>query len=424
MSGLTPLVDTLLATRLAQRVDLVPLKAQGEVAGPGPVAPVEKIANEIRLPSRAAFERLVAIDLPGSRPQAPVAFLTNTAVQVKLSVLVQAVNAILETGSGEGRFLRGVQPLLPDAQVPQTQLLAATLVHVVASSGLFYESHLKQYAVGLRTLAQMIQEPQALLGQGSESPSAVAGGTAADQATVEPGMDVARQAGAEEAGDFSKALNAPPTRTPPALDAVTGHGAQLNAAGIRPALVGLAASLDITNFSAIYAAASESSIATIAAAYSGLGDEPPVELSGRPDVAINSRGSDAVLIHPEAVALVRQQIELLDSPVFKWRGEVWPGTQMDWEIAEQGGRDESSLHEPDKLCKWLTKLTVQMPTLGTVEVRLSLDGAILSAGVNVHVPATATALTRSADELNQQLAVHGLKLEKLEINQFNQFNQI
>ena len=73
MSGLTPLVDTLLATRLAQRVDLVPLKAQGEVAGPGPVAPVEEIANEIRLPSRAAFERLVAIDLPGSRPQAPVA---------------------------------------------------------------------------------------------------------------------------------------------------------------------------------------------------------------------------------------------------------------------------------------------------------------------------------------------------------------
>ena len=83
MSGVTPLVDTLLATRLGQRVDLVPLKAQAEIAGPGAVANVQKVDNDIRLPSREALQRELGVGLvarsgipkarplPGPKPPSP-----------------------------------------------------------------------------------------------------------------------------------------------------------------------------------------------------------------------------------------------------------------------------------------------------------------------------------------------------------------
>lgn len=424
MSGLTPLVDTLLATRLAQRVDLVPLKAQGEVAGPGSIAPVEEVTNDVRLPSKAAFQSQLAIDLHDGRSRGPIAAPPNVAARVTLSAVAQAVSAVLESDSGQASFIRGAQALCAPAQVPQTQLLAATLAHVVASSGLFYESHLKQYAAGTRTLAQMIQEPQALLGGGVQSSPNILEATSADPLAIQPGVATAGRIGTAQGSDLSQPMNMLPVRMAPDLDAEAGHGARLGLAGTGPAPAGLAASLDIANFSAIYKATGESSIATLAAAAAGRGEELVVDLPRSPLFAVNSLGSAPVLIHPDAVALVRQQLELLDSPVFKWRGEAWPGAQMEWEIAENGSHDESAAHGQAKLHKWATQLNVQMPTLGMVQVRLDLEGSVLSAAVNVLEQAAAATLKRSADALNQQLSVHGLQLQVLEINQSNQINQI
>ena len=49
------------------------------------------------------------------------------------------------------------------SQPPVASQLSATLAHAVANSGLFYESHLAQLTAGTRTLAQLMQEPQARL---------------------------------------------------------------------------------------------------------------------------------------------------------------------------------------------------------------------------------------------------------------------
>lgn len=57
MSGVTSLVDTMLPSKLTQRVDLVPLKPEVEIAGTEAVANVEKVSNDVRLPSRAAMLR-------------------------------------------------------------------------------------------------------------------------------------------------------------------------------------------------------------------------------------------------------------------------------------------------------------------------------------------------------------------------------
>ena len=55
MIGLTGLVDTQLASKLSQRLDLLALKAEVQIDGPGPVIQVEKVVNNVGLFSRAAL---------------------------------------------------------------------------------------------------------------------------------------------------------------------------------------------------------------------------------------------------------------------------------------------------------------------------------------------------------------------------------
>jgi len=69
--------------------------------------------------------------------------------------------------------------------------LALALSHAMQGSGLFYESHLRDFAFGRRTLAQMRGEPQAQAGR--ETP----GGTASDSARARAGGDGTASSGSQ-----------------------------------------------------------------------------------------------------------------------------------------------------------------------------------------------------------------------------------
>jgi len=165
MSGVTPLVDTLLPTTLTQRTDLIPLKPEVTISGPEPVPDAEKNANDPRLPSRAAIDRKLGAELldePGTNG-------TNRRVAgdgtPTLSSTARAISAILRSqGDADIAAVRGSAPLWRLPVAPAAHLLAPMLVRTVAGSGLFYESHLSRYASGKFTLEQLAQEPQARLG--------------------------------------------------------------------------------------------------------------------------------------------------------------------------------------------------------------------------------------------------------------------
>lgn len=332
MSGVTPLIDTLLATRLAQRVDLVPLKGQVDIAGPGAVPCAGKVDNDIRLPSRAALQQQLSVGLAGqgakSNASPPLASPVGTVI---LSAVARTISAILDLPSGTVPKILGAEPLWPHPQPPLAHLLATTLAHTVASSGLFYESHLKQYAAGTRTLAQLVQEPQARL-----AASYGRAGVAANQNVPFPGI----------------AGPAPGVETPEAssLDAVRSHN--------------------------------------------------PV----------------AAAIHPDAIALVRQQLELLAVPVFRWGGEAWPGTPMNWEIHEELNERQTAAADGEAVQRtWTTRLAMTLPTLGAVEVRLSLAGSTLQVHLAARENTTLALLSDGGHELPQRFGAVGLQLTGLQI---------
>ncbi len=328
MSGITPLIDTLLATRLAQRVDLVPLKGALEITDPQALPGIQKAVNEVRLPSRAArqqtLEQMQLDSAAGSKTSARLGTQAANS-NVTLSAAVRALAAMLEPVEGPASQVLGVKPLWSASRAPVGSELTAALRHTVDTSGLFYESHLLQFAGGARTLAQLTQEPQALL-------------------QLRP-------------GEAAPTASAVPQRS---------------------------------------------------SADSQLENSKPV--------AVANTG-----IHPDAVALVRQQLDMLAAPVFRWAGEAWPGTPLRWEIEQQPDDRPQASDSEAPLPVWSSRLRVDLPKLKAVEVRLSLVGNNLQLRLAASEDSTLALLGTGYQELPQRLGALGLQLGGLHIDALTPF---
>lgn len=77
-----------------------------------------------------------------------------------LSPAARLLAQVLQSAPGTAPPLAGTAPLAPQG-APDPAQLAAQLQQAIAKSGLFYESHLAQWADGKRPLAELMAEPQA-----------------------------------------------------------------------------------------------------------------------------------------------------------------------------------------------------------------------------------------------------------------------
>lgn len=378
MSGVTPLVDTLLATRLASRPDLVPLKSQAEIAGPGAVTHAEKTVNDVRLPSRAALEQQLGVALAGrddghpSRTAAPDGAVT-------LSATARAIGAILGGPGGPELKIKGVEPLWPDQRAPLGHLLAPQLARTVALSGLFYEFHLQQHAASLRSLEELGREPQAGL-------------------TLLNMKAASAHAGAE-----------------PLLAARPSH------AGVAPMPVPppaeAASRLEAPPLSTVYGPAG--TLENRRPSRQGVAERDPE--APRPAVpAAGASGSGnpvTAAIHPEAMTLVRLQLELLTVPVFRWEGEAWPDAPVDWSIYEEPqSESQTDAGEGEAApAAWTTRMAITLPSLKSIEVRLTLAGAALQVHVASDEDAALAVLDGGRKALSERFAAAGLQLTGLQI---------
>ncbi|MDN5936849.1 MAG: flagellar hook-length control protein FliK, partial [Nitrosospira sp.] len=124
-------------------------------------------------------------------------------------------------------------------------------------------------------------------------------------------------------------------------------------------------------------------------------------------------------VHPGAVALVRQQLEVLEMRHFVWQGEAWPGQTVAWDAAEEAqgrGEPETEGSDPPPSAVWQTRLRLTLPNLGAVTVSLRLDARGLGemSGVDVRLtavePVTAAVLRAGAAPLANGLDAAGIKL--------------
>jgi hypothetical protein len=98
------------------------------------------------------------------------------------------------------------------------------------------------------------------------------------------------------------------------------------------------------------------------------GDRPLEELMHEPQ-ALLKRTADPV--HPQATALVQQQLATLDTRQIVWTGHVWPDQPLEWRIEEEPPHDRAPDEAP---ASWKTSLRLTLPQLGAMTATLSLYG--------------------------------------------------
>ena len=397
-----PAVDALLAAKLSSaRPDLAVLQTEVGTSMPvGPMAEIQKVKNDVRLPSHAMLEAPLAGGTPPALPRADA----PPSIDTRWSAAARVISAVLADLHAEPEPVRGAAPLWASPQeAPSGTVLAAALGRSVSGSGLFYESHLLEFAMGLRTLPQLAEEPQVRLTQlqplqqpaaaGTPQPLALPPSVAAQPAAVTPFFAAG--------GPAPAAPGALPQALPSEMASNTGApSAQTHQAALGSA----------RHMAMMAALAGEEHMASL-----GAGETSAANASAR--VAVPAT---AELIHPQTAALVHQQLDLLATAVFRWSGQAWPEVPMAWSIHEEteqpGDAPEGRGDERGTpLRRWTTTVSLTLPRLGAVDLRLGLAGDMVQAHLAASEAATLARLRSDGGELAPRLEAAGLRLQDLQI---------
>ncbi|MCA8223301.1 MULTISPECIES: flagellar hook-length control protein FliK [Burkholderia] len=404
-------IDSVAAALLASRLDSLLTGGVASAAAGGAAAQVGTPGAGVAPSSEAG----------GALPQPPAA-----STQTALSDVARVLDAIARTGGDATPAVVGRMPLVPDpaalfaaaadgaagqsghaavasasgaakasaAEAAPPSLagaLRAALAQAVGESGLFYESHLAQWFAGQRPLAALLREPQAriAIAQTSADPDAAPDDDALDALLTPrlslPSARAAVQPGAVASGAAASGGARPAGSAPEPMPGAQPH----------PPLARAAA--DAT--------------------------DPLHELAdwrasvARPaDAAAPSDAAPPTPVHPAAVPIVRQQLDTLATDQFRWTGEAWPGVRVDWTIEpdESGGHAPRSGDDAGDGIAWRTRLTLTLPTLGTVDAELVLNGAQLVARLRAN-QAGAARLAQHEPALRRRFEGSGLQLGGLSI---------
>jgi len=107
----------------------------------------------------------------------------------------------------------------------------------------------------------------------------------------------------------------------------------------------------------------------------------------------------------EALPLVRQQLDTLETRQLVWVGDIWPGQPMRWEIGEQpesGGESRES-------AEWCSRFKLCLPSLGDVGAELVLSGARIRIRLSAREPASAAMMRAAGAELIGAFHAAGLQ---------------
>jgi len=442
MNGIDSALASVLSSRIESLLNIAPgsaTTAQTGAAGVG-TAPAPATPNTTPAPPASTQTALSAVALtldaiarsggeatPAVLGQAPI-WAAAPALDVAMAGAPQpdaAANANTAIGTAANSTANGsaaanataaTAASVAAAEVP-VAALAAALQQTVSDSGLFYESHLAAWLAGQRSPGTLADEAQNRLIAAAQLPPEWADGDDGAPARGS-GAWPGAAGGASDgmAGAMPRGMQG--GAASPQAGAQTGAqaGPPNGAAGNNPAH----AMPSILTAQAARQAAGD----VLANSLADLGGQPAHAAlhtgASQPADAGSSQNAQsmAAAVHPATVPLVRQQLDLLATGQFRWTGEAWPGARLDWTIEQDGDewdRSGGGLTSEDGQ-PWRTRLTLSLPTLGTVDAELTLTGMQLVARVQAN-PHGAARLASQGESLRRRLAAAGIELQGLTIRE-------
>ncbi|HMM55194.1 MAG TPA: flagellar hook-length control protein FliK [Candidatus Desulfobacillus sp.] len=122
------------------------------------------------------------------------------------------------------------------------------------------------------------------------------------------------------------------------------------------------------------------------------------EAASKAEAAAPARPAAAAEMPAQLQSLVQQQLNAAATSHIVWRGELWPGQALDWEIAADA--DARGATEDEAATAWTTRLRLNLPNLGRLDLALGLAGN----GASLVISADADRLTSLQDGLAELAA--------------------
>ncbi|TDR56138.1 hypothetical protein DFP85_10453 [Halomonas ventosae] len=358
MSGINPIIDTLLHQVLGKRVDIPPPRDLNEPVRPlNPAEAPRALHSDSRLDGRPlplpltqAGTASKSLKEPNLKPAPEPSGRPVTSAQSHLSDAARTIADTLLRFPSPPPAIRSPTPLLPTSSLPQAAppaQLANALQNHVQQSGLFYEAHVNRWFHGDYPRDALLREPQM---QAAPRLTAV-------------------------------------TLAPPAQ-------------GTAPTSPGDAPLRHLTSPLAPPAGATNQAEALRQFAEQAW--------------EANSRGGSTtpagMTQNEQLQGLVRQQLEMLAQPVLRWEGDIWTGIFMALVIQppfhhgqRQGQQDGKGRAQDEST--WQSELTLELPHLGNLGVRLSLRGTQrLTMAIASDTAETRDTLNAELPHLQQRLA--------------------
>jgi len=443
MNGIDTAVASVLSSRIDSLLNIAPGAATTSQTGAAGVAgaPVAATPNVTPAPQPSAQTALSAVALTlnaiaNSGGEATPAVLGKAPIWPAAPALDIAVDGLPDADAAGSAGAAGADAAANSnaaasaaasangtaatASIAATQVpvaaLAAALERTVSDSGLFYEAHLAGWLVGQRSPENLADEAQNRLVAAAQLPS----WADEDGDTATPRAGATGFASDAMAGGMQRGVQG---GTANGTQSSTQSGSQAGSQGHSPNTAAEAAAHPMPSILTAQAArlaagevlANSLSDLTGQPAHAGLHSATPQ--IGDAAASQNAQ-SMAAAVHPATVPLVRQQLDLLATGQFRWTGEAWPGARLDWTIEQDGDEWDRSggglASEDDQ--PWHTRLTLSLPTLGTVDAELTLTGMRLTARVQAS-PHGAARLATQGESFRERLAAAGIELQGLTIRE-------
>jgi hypothetical protein len=118
-------------------------------------------------------------------------------------------------------------------------------------------------------------------------------------------------------------------------------------------------------------------------------------------------------VHPQAIGLVQQQLEIVDTRQLLWQGDVWPNQSLEWRIEEEPRRDTATGDAPPV---WKTTLRLSLPRLGEVSATLAIRGDQVHLAFSDLVADTKSAVKSGQVALRDAFGNAGLELLEIKVD--------
>ncbi|MBU0688756.1 MAG: flagellar hook-length control protein FliK [Gammaproteobacteria bacterium] len=115
--------------------------------------------------------------------------------------------------------------------------------------------------------------------------------------------------------------------------------------------------------------------------------------------------------------LVQQQMQALENKQVVWMGQAWQGQDMRWEVREEDAR---SGNDGDNQKQWTTELHLDLPNLGGVTARLSMNGNAVSLKFEVADDQTARTMEAASAQLIASLTAQGVPVLQTHIERMQE----